>query len=219
MMNVLVIGGFLGSGKTTLVRQLAARIGNRTDSSSLKGRTRNPDSKSQTVQESIRAVILENEIGDTRVDETYLSASGLLVQNLSAGCACCTLAGETADTLARIQKDLNPEWVILEASGAAIPEKICQAVEKLKLSVRSCVLVDAQRWQRIRVPLKRLLEGQLEGADLVLISKTDLITPSELSLVISDLREHWGEAVLCQASLLEPLTEDMADCILGQASL
>lgn len=199
-MKVLVIGGFLGSGKTTLVKQLASFIGARTEGP------------------GIHAVILENEVGDTRVDETFLSASGLQVRNLSAGCACCTLAGETAITLAKIRQDLNPEWVIFEASGAAIPEKICQAVEALHLSVRSCVLADAARWRRIVIPLERLLEGQLMGANLVLVSKADMVSPEELAQVVADLQGRWGAADLLQASLLEPLPEDILEKILGNGA-
>lgn len=196
-MKVLVIGGFLGSGKTTLVRQVASFIGK------------------QAKCPGIHAVILENEIGETQVDEVFLSASGLEIRNLSAGCACCTLAGETADNLALIRRNLDPEWVILEASGAAIPEKICQAVKMLCLPVRSCVLVDAARWRRILIPLERLLEGQLVGADLVLVNKTDLLSQEELDLVISDIKKRWGVTGLLQSSLLGSLPEDILERILG----
>lgn len=106
-MKVLILGGFLGSGKTSLLLQLAYYM-----TGHLSG-----DKKYQVV-------ILENEIGEEGIDDKLLRGNGYQVENLFSGCACCTLSGELLSSVSNIEKQLQPQWLILETTGLAYPHLI-----------------------------------------------------------------------------------------------
>jgi len=198
-MKVLIVGGFLGSGKTSLVEEIARYIA---------GRRKNP--------ECIEVVIIENEIGDISIDEPFLKTTGVEIKNLFAGCACCTLSGEAADLLNMLKKDLNPQWVILELSGAALPVNITQMTEKLQIETHICVLVDASRWERIHIPLGKLLRDQLEMADIVLLNKIDLLKEEDIEVIGQSIKNKNQYMRIKQSSLLRTLEEGLIKEILGE---
>ena len=90
-MNFLIVGGFLGSGKTSLLLQLI------------------PYMREQLGIE--KTVILENEIGKVGIDDRVLAGAGCSVQGMFAGCVCCTMAGELSLTVRAIERDIAPEWI------------------------------------------------------------------------------------------------------------
>ena len=144
-MKVLILGGFLGSGKTSLLLQLAYYI---------TGHALN-DKKYQVV-------ILENEVGEEGIDDKLLRGNGYQVENLFSGCACCTLSGELLSTVSKIEKELQPDWLILETTGLAYPHLIQKNLaDSMALSSRICIVADASRWERLLVPLHELITGQL----------------------------------------------------------
>ncbi|NLM45670.1 MAG: GTP-binding protein [Firmicutes bacterium] len=170
-MKVLILGGFLGSGKTTALLQLAHYLVER----------------SQSTQKT-KVVIVENEIGETGIDDKVLRGSGLQVEDLFSGCACCTVSGELTSAASRIRKDFNPDWLIVETTGLAYPRLIRDNLQAaLGLSSRICILVDASRWKRLLRPMYNLLSGQIVGADVVLINKTDLVNEETLAQVEADI--------------------------------
>ena len=173
-MNILILGGFLGSGKTSQLIRLAEYV---------IGTDENID--------GARVVILENEIGEVGVDDTILTAGGLTVRNLFAGCICCSLSGELIPTLRKLEQEFDPELVIIEATGVACPEQIKSTLVQVipGSNIRICTIVDAKRWNRIKRALANLVENQLIDADTVLVNKIDLVDPDVPAQVIEELRE------------------------------
>ena len=100
-MRVIILGGFLGSGKTSVLLQLARYL---------------VDNEKNSFSE-VKVAIIENEIGDVGIDDKVIVNQGFSVTNLFAGCACCSLSGELVYNIKTIQKELNPEWLIIEATG------------------------------------------------------------------------------------------------------
>ena len=163
-MNFLIIGGFLGSGKTSLLLQLAAYMRDRLGIE--------------------KTVILENEIGQVGIDDRVLSGAGYSVRGMLAGCVCCTMAGELPLTVQAIARDIAPQWIIMEATGMAFPQNVKENLaETLGIDSRICCIVDAKRWPRLLKPLEHLLPLQLKEADVVLLNKIDLIDKSALASV------------------------------------
>ena len=103
-MNFLVIGGFLGSGKTSFLLQLARYM---VEKRGIK-----------------KVVLLENEVGEVGVDDKVLKGAGYQVKNMFAGCVCCTLSGSLPLTIKEIQAQLNPDLIIMETTGMAFPLEI-----------------------------------------------------------------------------------------------
>ena len=171
-MNIIILGGFLGSGKTTALIQFARYLAD----------ISHPDKE-------YKAVILENEVGSVGIDDQYLRGSGFAVNNLFAGCACCTVAGELVIAVDRILREMSPEWLIIETTGIAYPGLMRDNLKgALGLDSRVCVLTDASRWRRLRVPMENLLRGQIECADVVLLNKTDLVGEDTLQSMERDIQ-------------------------------
>ncbi|MDO0825290.1 GTP-binding protein [Desulfosporosinus nitroreducens] len=97
--------------------------------------------------------------------------AGFKVDNLFAGCACCSLSGELVSSIKNIQKALNPEWLIIEATGVAYPGSIGKAIlESLGLDAYIITIVDAKRWRRLQNAMETLMSEQLKDSSIVLFS-------------------------------------------------
>lgn len=199
-MKILVLGGFLGSGKTSLLVKLAQYV---------IGEDENID--------GAKVVILENEIGEVGVDDVILTSSGLTVQNLFAGCICCSLSGELIPTLYKLRDEFDPELVIIEATGVACPKQIRDTLlEVIKGSdVRICTIVDAKRWDRIKRAMANLVESQLLDADTVLVNKVDLVDADKPDQVIAELREINPDPVFYKVSAMTETDASVWQAVLG----
>lgn len=196
-MNFLIIGGFLGSGKTSLLLQLISYM-----------------------RETLgieKTVILENEIGKVGIDDRILSGAGYQVQGMFAGCVCCTMAGEMSLTVKAIERDIAPEWIIMEATGMAFPQNVKENLtDALGIHARICCLADAKRWPRLLKPLEHLLPLQLKEADVVLINKCDLIEEGALNSVRSSVSGFCEpDAAIFPVSLNSRIDACILDRILG----
>lgn len=168
-MKFLIIGGFLGSGKTSLILHLAQYMVN--------------------VRGISKIAILENEIGAVGVDDKVLQGSGYQVRGMFSGCVCCTMAGELPINVRMLQQDYDPEWIIMEATGVAFPGSIRQnLMDTLGIRGEILCLADAQRWDRLLKPLEHLLSLQLKEADLILLNKADLVSPEALAAAAKSIR-------------------------------
>jgi len=172
-MKVLLFGGFLGSGKTSLILDLAKFLVARANTD-------------LTNSQSPSLVIIENEVGERGIDDKILKANGLQVRELFSGCICCTLTTELTVTLNELKETFNPQWVIVEATGMAYPHRIAETIhtygkgiEELKI----LIVADAERWEELTEIVPGLVEGQLTKADVVFINKIDCLEPETLEKV------------------------------------
>lgn len=184
-MKVILLGGFLGSGKTSVLLQLAAYMA---------GQGNAPGA---------RVAIIENEIGDVSIDGRMMERHGFSVKNLFAGCICCTLTGDLVSGMHEIHEAYAPEWVIIETTGLAFPGRIVETIQKYAPyceEVRTVVVVDAERYEELADAMRPLMEGQIGPAGLLLLNKTDLVDGETLKRVRECLRETAPEAEILNVS-------------------
>lgn len=171
-MKVILVSGFLGSGKTAAILSLAKYLAQGWDGS------------------GTRTVILENEIGEVGIDDKLLAAAGHEVKTLLSGCICCTLAGDLTKTLNDAARQYAPDYMVFEPTGVAFPERIASTIRRYGQDVqwlRRVTLVDAARWPRIFAVSPDLMTAQVAGAELVLLNKCDLVDEEGLRALEAQL--------------------------------
>ena len=187
-MKILLLSGFLGSGKTSALLQLAQYLVGRSE----KGGT--------------GVMIIENEIGEVGVDDKILKSGGLQVRELFAGCACCTGGADLLSDIRTIQRSVNPEWLIIEATGVAYPRQIRDSVESaFKIPVRILSLADASRWKRLHAYMAQLIEAQVDAADCILLNKVDLTDEETAAAIVAELRGYNAAAEIFCVSANKPM--------------
>ena len=191
-MKLLLLSGFLGSGKTSALLQLANRL---VRSSSGEG---------------TGVVIIENEIGEVGVDDKVLRSRGLQVKELFAGCACCTGGVDLLSDIRTLRDTMAPEWILIEATGVAYPRQIRENVEAcFHIPVKILALADASRWKRLHAYMAQLIEGQVEEADCILLNKVDLVAPEEADAIVRELREYNPAAEIHQVVANQPMDDSV----------
>lgn len=177
-MKILLFGGFLGSGKTSLILSAAKFL------------TENIQKASVSIQEKPSLVIIENEVGETGIDDKILKADGLMVRELFSGCICCTLTTELTVTLNELYETYDPQWVIIEATGMAYPHKIAETLRSYGKGIESLkimIVADAERWEELTEIVPGLVEGQVSKADTVFLNKIDCLQPEALTEIEKSL--------------------------------
>lgn len=196
-MKILILGGFLGSGKTSVLLQLAQYL-----------------VQQSSGNQKSRVAIIENEIGQIGIDDKLLRGNGYTVRDIFSGCVCCSLNSDLLSGVQEIKREVDPEWLIIEATGVAFPDKIAESLfTNLGIAAQIVTLVDASRWQRIRMPLANLIEGQLNDAHLILINKTDMVEETVLREVEADLWELNSDAAIYLISGIKPIDERLLKVI------
>jgi G3E family GTPase len=204
-MKILILGGFLGSGKTTVLMQLARHIVDRSASEPGTDDTRQ------------KVVILENEVGEAGIDDKFLRSGGFRVEELFSGCACCTVSGQLVDAVHRIRTEFAPEWLIVETTGLAYPGLIRENLHKgLGLGCRVCIIVDASRWNRLLRPMHNLLSGQIIGSEIVLVNKSDLVDAAVLDKIEADIAGFDKTPQILRISALGPVSDEVWMKVLGE---
>jgi G3E family GTPase len=202
-MKVLMLSGFLGAGKTSLLLQLADYLTGATDG-----------------HETVKVAILENEIGKVSVDGTTLKSQGIEVREIFSGCVCCTLTGELADTVQEIETCVSPEWLIVEATGLAYPARTADTIRQASATLdllRTIVLINAENFL-ILDNIVPLISGQPQYADVLLLNKVDLVDDDTKHELIDRLREINPSAPLYEiiaadtipSTLFEEVLQDVA---------
>jgi len=159
MVKVNIISGFLGAGKTTLIKKLLG--------SSVKGE---------------KIILLENEYGDVGVDGSFMKDSGVIVDELNSGCICCTLVGDFQKAVDELIGKYNPDRLIIEPSGVGKLSEIVSAVEKCKqkhpeMEISGCAtVVDAGKCRMHMKNFGEFFLDQVKTADTVIFSRTQMLS-------------------------------------------
>jgi G3E family GTPase len=175
---VLVVGGFLGSGKTTLVRRLLA------------------DAQAR----GLRMAVISNEFGEIGIDAALLGAGDVRMIELAGGCVCCSLSNELVETLVELRHKVDPDRIVIETSGLALPFDTQLHLYRPKVREwvgdEACiVVVDAERADEA----DPLFADQVQGADLVLLSKVDLVDEATRARAVARLAELAPDAPVIEA--------------------
>ncbi|MBQ9826630.1 MAG: cobalamin biosynthesis protein P47K [Firmicutes bacterium] len=197
-MKTIILGGFLGSGKTTVLLQLAKYI------------TGKPDFP--------QVVILENEIGEVGVDNEILEGAALAVESVFSGCICCTGAVDLIDAVQTIESQYEPDWLIVEATGMAQPSSIQTNLKNI-LGLDSVILAiaDASRWSKLMIASPVFVRKQLEGSGLVLLTKTDKTDADALAKAYGEVKECSGGAKVYPVCALDPISENIFEELMDKA--
>ena len=197
-MKVIILGGFLGSGKTTVLLQLAKYI------------TEQPGQP--------QVVILENEIGEVGVDNQLLSGSALTVENVFSGCICCSGAVDLVEGVSKIAHDYAPDWLLIEATGMALPSSIEETLSlNFEYDFATLAIADGNRWTRLIKVSPDFVDAQVGCADMVIITKTDKLKAGEAEPVIEDVKAHANGAELYPVNALEPIDKSIFAALLAKA--
>lgn len=160
-MKVMIIGGFLGSGKTTAIKRISKQISDA----------------------GKRTAIIVNEIGEIGLDGETLKSPGIMTQELTSGCICCTLKISMQYTLQTLEEEFRPDVVIIEPTGIAFPGQIREEIEAMGLSELSftpvVTLVDPGRFGTEAKEIPKFIETQVKEAEILGINKVD-VAPAEV---------------------------------------
>jgi G3E family GTPase len=160
-MYVYILGGFLGSGKTTLLMKLA----------------------SMYTKRGLKTALLVNESGEIGVDGATLKAEGYDAIELPDGCICCSLSGTLQSALVNIADDIDPDIIIVEPTGLALPHKVRELVKSSGIETDGVYIIgitDVERFQLLISKKEEFIRRQMAGADFVLINKKDLAKPGQI---------------------------------------
>jgi len=161
----LVVSGFLGSGKTTLVRHLLA----------------------QAQATGVRVAVVSNEFGELGIDQALLGDGSEAYVELEGGCVCCKLSDELLETLQMLKEQVQPDRVIVETSGVALPFETQLNFWRMPVSAwidddMALVVVDAVRVHE-RDGLEGTFTDQVSSADLLVLNKTDQVPAEALPAI------------------------------------
>ncbi|WP_227762655.1 CobW family GTP-binding protein [Zhaonella formicivorans] len=184
-MDVYLVGGFLGSGKTTVIRELSLRL----------------------AETERRVAIIVNDFGEIGVDGKFLGATSAKVLELYSGCICCQLTGDLVKALDELKHNYNPDVVIIEPSGIADSSSVMQALNHYSGDLGKIItitLVDAPRFLELWQVIHPLIRKQIETAEVIFITKCQLLKEAEqLSDIANVIADIAPTARVIPISLLE----------------
>lgn len=175
MTKIDIISGFLGAGKTTLIRKLLE--------GPLKGK---------------KVVLIENEFGEIGIDGGFLKDAGIEITEMNSGCICCTLVGDFAKALHDVLEQFTPDRIIIEPSGVGKLSDVAAAVQPVlkEGEVEMGCLTTVCDASKCRMYIKNFGEfynNQLESAGTIVLSRTQNISEKRLDEALTLVREHAGE--------------------------
>jgi G3E family GTPase len=198
-MRIIILGGFLGSGKTSILLPLLRHL-------AAKGGSGDPR----------KVAVIENEVGEISIDGPVVEQSGVLVRDILAGCICCSLSGDLVSGIMEIQELFDPQWLVIETTGLAYPDRAVELIKKYIPSapVKTVVVVDAYRWEELVEVLEPLMKGQLAGADTVLLNKIDQVSAEQGQAVAGELSRLNPRAAVLPVSALQGLDPPVLESML-----
>lgn len=174
MAKIDIISGFLGAGKTTLIKKLVAEA-----------------------FQGEKLVIIENEFGEIGIDGGFLKESGIQITEMNSGCICCSLVGDFSAALKEVLEKYSPDRVIIEPSGVGKLSDVAKAVKNAGDSVSinsTAVVVDASKCKMYMKNYGEFYNNQVEYAGTIILSRTQKISDEKLDACLKLIREKNTEA-------------------------
>ncbi|MCQ2555466.1 MAG: GTP-binding protein [Clostridia bacterium] len=177
MTKVDIFSGFLGAGKTTLIKKLI-----------------------KEAYEGEQIVLIENEFGEIGVDGGFLKDAGIQINEMNSGCICCSLVGDFGDALKKVLDEYHPDRILIEPSGVGKLSDIITAVENLDLADvvlnGFTTVVDATKAKVYMKNFGEFYNNQVEHASSIILSHTDGMAEEKLAAVVALLRTKNDHAVI-----------------------
>ena len=175
MAKVDIYSGFLGAGKTTLIKKLL-----------------------EDGYDNEKVVLIENEFGEIGIDSGFLADAGINITEMNSGCICCTLVGDFAVALEKVIKEFNPDRILIEPSGVGKLSDVAEAVMDVEgCDIASMVtVVDARKCRMYHKNFGEFFNNQIESAGTVVLSHTDSADDDTLKTALDIVRELNDEANL-----------------------
>ena len=177
MTKVDIYSGFLGAGKTTLIKKMI-----------------------QEAYKGEKLVLIENEFGEIGIDGGFLQDAGINITEMNSGCICCTLVGDFGKALEKVIAEYHPDRIVIEPSGVGKLSDVIAAVEKVMgddvVLGHTVAVADAGK---VKVYMKNFGEfynNQIATASTIILSRTDAIAQAKLDTAVALIREHNAEAAL-----------------------
>ncbi len=179
MTKIDIISGFLGAGKTTLIKKLL-------------------EEKAFTED---KLVLIENEFGEVGIDGAILKGYGINIKEMNSGCICCTIAGDFNKALKEMMKRYRPDRIIIEPSGVGKLSDVIkgcrQFAQDKTVSVNICItVVDGMKYKMYMKNFTEFYSDQLIHAKTIILSRTQFMKPEELGFIIDDIRKYNKSAPL-----------------------
>ncbi len=177
MIKVDIFSGFLGAGKTTLIKKLIAEsYGNE------------------------KVVLIENEFGEVGIDGGFLKEAGIEITEMNSGCICCSLVGDFGEALKKVIAEYSPERIIIEPSGVGKLSDVIKAVGRvadadLKLNGLTAV-VDAKKCKMYMKNFGEFFNNQIESASSIVLSHTGGMSDEKIAETVEMIRKHNKEAAI-----------------------
>ena len=183
MIKIDVISGFLGAGKTTLIKKLL-----------------------ETGFHGEKVVLIENEFGEIGIDGSFLKNSGYEIKEINAGCICCSLVGDFETSIKEIIKEFTPDRIIVEPSGVGKLSDIVGAIINVDDELQLNILATVVDGPKTKIYLKNFGEffiNQVDNADTIIINKVDKMDEEKLEEVVALVKEKNPTANIITTPLSE----------------
>ena len=200
MTKIDIYSGFLGAGKTTLIKKMISEG-----------------------YQNQKLVLIENEFGEIGIDGGFLQEAGINITEMNSGCICCSLVGDFGKALEKVITEYHPDRVIIEPSGVGKLSDVIGAVEKVTgHDVELGYTVAVADAGKVKLYMKNFGEfynNQVETASTIILSRTDAIPRAKLDAAVALLREHNAEATVVTTPWNELTGEQLIEAMEGQATL
>lgn len=178
MTKIDIFSGFLGAGKTTLIKKLL-----------------------KEAMDASKVVLIENEFGEIGIDGGFLKEAGVEIKEMNSGCICCSLVGDFGTSLAEVLDKYHPERILIEPSGVGKLSDVMKAVQNVKSDVdvqlnSAVVVVDANKCKMYAKNFGEFFLNQIEHAGTIILSRTADISESKLNAALEIIREHNSKATV-----------------------
>ncbi len=178
MTKIDIFSGFLGAGKTTLIKKLL-----------------------QEALDASKVVLIENEFGEIGIDGGFLKEAGVEIKEMNSGCICCSLVGDFGSSLKEVIEKYAPERILIEPSGVGKLSDVMRAVQNVDTQAEivlnsAVVVVDANKCRMYAKNFGEFFLNQIEHAGTIILSRTADVSESKLNTALEIIREHNDKATV-----------------------